>query len=214
MKFTQPSDDILIVKVEANAFAFLFLVCFIVLGSMAALQYARTGSMHSERFQGSVGGAAMGLLGFLFMFERSVFVFDGVQRQVRWHRRRALRKRAGVIPFGMIQSVAMQSPLGDEGVPSRRIVLVLPGQEIPISMGYFPDHGDSCLMLGERIRQLIGLSERDRDLFMASVRAAIESGRITEAVRLLREEKQMSLEEAKQRVDAMRRDAATEQENR
>jgi ribosomal protein L7/L12 len=69
-------------------------------------------------------------------------------------------------------------------------------------MGYDTDPDGSCLRLAETIRQFIGVPTQD-DL-MARVRAVVSHGNIIEVVHLLRQERQLSLTEAKQLVDAIR----------
>jgi hypothetical protein len=98
MKVVQKTDYSLLVKSDDLAFAGLFFVCFIVFAVLAAVQYfSYPGAFHSESFQGAVGAALTGLVGFLALFERSTFVFDRGLRVVRWQRQRALRRRSGVV---------------------------------------------------------------------------------------------------------------------
>ena len=55
----------------------------------------------------------------------------------------------------MITAVDVQVPLGDEGVPRRRIVLVLRQEEIPHSVGYKRDADGACLRLAEELRRFV-----------------------------------------------------------
>jgi ribosomal protein L7/L12 len=75
-----------------------------------------------------------------------------------------------------------------------------------LSIGYDSDGDGSCLKLAEVIRQFIGLPAQD-DL-MAGVLVAVNQGNVIEAVRLLREGRQLSLTQAKQMVDSLRESAA------
>ncbi len=150
-----------------------------------------------------MGAALTGLVGFLAIFERSTFVFDRDRRQLCWERQRAWGKRSGVEAFEDIRSVATPRPLGDDGTPSRRVVLLLKEQELPLSIGYAPDPDGACLLLADTIRQFIGEAPLKEDV-MVRVREAVNRGAVIVAIRLLREEKQLSLTEAKQRVDEMR----------
>lgn len=156
MTVSRPSDGTLVVEADDNRFAVLFLAIFVALAVLAIVVYVRDPlAVATERFQGSVGGATMGLVAFLITFERSEFVFDHRRREVRWRRRRALRAHAGTIPFAAITDVAARQPLGDEGVSSRRVVLVTVQGEIPLSAAYRTDANDACLRLADELRRFV-----------------------------------------------------------
>ena len=90
-----------------------------------------------ERSKGCLGAASIFILTFLAAFERSVFVFNSRRRMVEWTRRRALSRRSGNIPFGEVQAVVAQSTMGESGaasIPSRRIVILTKGKELPLSV--------------------------------------------------------------------------------
>jgi hypothetical protein len=212
MRIVRQTEDALIVESDGRVVAGVFLVCFIAFAVFAGVKYfTDANAVHGESFQGALGAALMGLLGFLAVFERSTFDFDGRARALHWHRQRAFRRRAGVVAFGEIQAVVAQRPIADDGIPSRRVVLRLAGEELPLSIGYDSDGDGRCLRLAEAIRQFVGLPMQD-DL-MASVQAAVNRGNGIEAVRLLREERQLSLTEAKRLVDSIRDSAAAGKEN-
>jgi hypothetical protein len=79
MKIVQETAQSLIVKSNGLVLAGVFLAGFIVFGAMAVVKYfSQPGAIHGESFQGAVGAALTGLIGFLAVFERSTFVFDRV----------------------------------------------------------------------------------------------------------------------------------------
>ena len=71
------------------------------------------------------------------------------------------------------------------------------GRDLPMAAGYAPDAGDAILKLGDRIRGIIGREPGPA----AAIRGLVASGRAIEAIRVLREDQGLSLDEAKRRVD-------------
>jgi hypothetical protein len=122
--------------------------------------------------------------------ETSRFVFDPARRTVEWRRRFLFRERGGTLPFDAIEQVELQVPIGDDGIPSRRVALRLrDGGELPLTVGYAVDFDGS--------RRALALRLRDEARRLAS------SGRIIEAVKHVRRETGVSLTEAKRRVDEL-----------
>jgi len=111
---------------------------------------------------------------------------------------RFLRRRGGAIPFDAVREVAVESPLGDEGIPSRRV---------PLTVVFEPDPSDVRLQLGDEIRRVIGAEDpvaASDDALMASVRAAVRAGDDLEAIRLLRGSRDLGLTAAKDLVDEIK----------
>jgi hypothetical protein len=53
--------------------------------------------------------------------------------------------------------VLVERPIGDDGTPSRRIVLkTATGDDIPMTVGYRPDADGAVLHIASRIRVLLG----------------------------------------------------------
>lgn len=160
MTVRRPPDGTLVVDAGDNRWAFVFLALFVALAGMAVSTYRTVPyALATERFQGSVGGATMTLVGFLVTFERARFVFDPHRREVRWRRRRVFRARDGTIPFAAITAIIAQRPLRDDGAPRRRLVLTLADGEVPLTAGYARDADDRALRLAAELRQLVGLAD-------------------------------------------------------
>ncbi|MFP5211809.1 MAG: SRPBCC domain-containing protein, partial [Acidobacteriota bacterium] len=119
------------------------------------------------------------------------FVFDLRHRMVDWSRRRALSRKRGTVPFDSIRAVVAQTPIGDHGIPSRRIALLTHEGELPLSVAYSPDNGNECLRIAAELNRAIGRPTDDP--LSHSLRGAVEAGRSLEAIRLLRQERPMSL---------------------
>ena len=155
MRVVRSTSDDFVVVFDDVPFARVFLAASVLLGVLGVVQLARVpGGIQDERVLGCIVGTGLCLLGFFAVFERTEFAFDRRARVVRWKRRRAFRRRAGEIPFDRIESVAVQSPIGDEGVPSRRVALITRDGEVPLTLAFAPDHGER-VALADRIRRFV-----------------------------------------------------------
>jgi hypothetical protein len=155
MQSTQEPDGKLVVTHDSMPFSrFLALIGLVLLGTAAYdVTFGRRGE---DRLVGLLCGAATCLLAALLVLEKTRFVVDPNARRVSWRRRWGLRVREGTIAFDDVRSVGVQVPLGDEGVPSRRICFQLRNApEVPVTVGYAPDLGDEMSKLSLRIDRLI-----------------------------------------------------------
>ena len=161
---------------------------------------------NEEQFVGRLAGAGVLAIVALVLSENSRFTFDRRRRLATWQLRWAFSTKTGTLPFDQIETVVVETPIGDEGVPSRRAVIKTAGRDIPLSVGYRPDGDGECLALAIRIRAFIGcdsdLTMSSDDVIMDSVRAALRAGRTLDAIRLVRQHRGLSLEEAKKLVDS------------
>ena len=158
------------------------------------------GPRGTDHLAGLLGAASTCLLVAIVFLERAWFQFAPATRIVTWRRRWALRQRSGSIPFGSVQSVLVERPIGDDGTPSRRIVLkTIAGEDIPMTVGYRPDADGAVLHIADRIRVLLG--HDSGATHMHNVRALIAAGKTIDAIRILREEEGLSLVDAKRRVE-------------
>jgi hypothetical protein len=161
------------------------------------------GARGDARLIGLAGGIATCLVGGIVMLETSSFTVDASTRCIQWSRRWAFQRRAGRIEFHDIAHVATERPIGDTGIPSRRIVLHLRnGETVPITVGYRPDVGDQISRAAEQLRRVIG--HQPVPPVDDSVRALLARGRSVEAIKLLVEEQQLPLRDAKARVERLR----------
>jgi len=160
------------------------------------------GARGAGRLAVLLGAAGTCLLVAIILLERARFEFASGTRVVTWRRRWALRHHSGSIPFGSIQRVLVERPIGDDGTPSRRITLkTITDEEIPMTVGYRPDADGAVLHIADGIRVLL---DHDNDAtHMPNVRALIAAGKTIDAIRLLREEEGLSLPDAKHRLDEL-----------
>lgn len=203
MESREEADGTLIVSHDSRRLAlFLFTLGALFLATLA---YDLTlGTRGTQRAMGLVGAAATCLLSGLMFFESARFAFDARRRRIDWRRRFAFSRRAGSLLFEEIRDVAIETPIGDDGVPSRRIAFKLAdGSALPMSAGFSPDHGDVTLALAGRIRTVLGIAP-DHDGSRA-LAALVAAGRTVEAAKLLIQTKGLSLEQAMQQIQAMKR---------
>lgn len=180
---------------------------------LGVLAYDLTiGSRGDDRAVGLIGAALTCLGAGLLFLERSRFVFDTRGQRIEWSRRHGLRRRHGQLRFDEIADVFAHSPIGDEGTPSRRVVLKLKdGSELPLTVGFAVDPQDAQLLLAQRLRALLidqgranraGAAADDID---DNLRALVHAGRDMDAIRLLRETRRLDLLAAKQRIEELKR---------
>ena len=158
------------------------------------------GARGTERLVTLFGATATCVILAIVFRERAWFQFASDTRTVTWRHRWALRQRSGSMPFGSIQSVLVERPIGDEGTPSRRITLrTTDGRKIPIAIGYRPDADGTIVRIASRIRAVLGHGADATH--MSNVRALIAAGKTIDAIRVVREEEGLSLVDAKRRVE-------------
>lgn len=155
---------------------------------------------NNDRRIGLIGASITCLL-FMLVAEKSDFVFDAATRRLTWTRRVGLRRSAGVVPFEEIRQVVIRSAIGTDAVaPSRRIVLLTRGGELPLSAGYSPS--DQYEADAERLRMFLGRTGSDP--LASSVEALVAAGRDLDAIRELRLARGLSLAEAHAEVKRIR----------
>jgi hypothetical protein len=206
MKLEDQIDGSLVVAYDSRSLTRLMLVLMTLFLGVAGYDVF-IGIRGMDRLPGLLGAAGTCLgIGILFL-ESARFHFVAATRTVTWRRRWALRERSGSLPFSSIQSVRAERPLGDDGTPSRRILLrTNDGKEIPVTVGYQPDPDGTVLQIAARIRLLLGHNSEMTQ--PEELKLLIATGRKIEAVRVLRENEGLSLTEAKQRVDELTRKAS------
>jgi hypothetical protein len=115
------------------------------------------GSRGDDRLIGLAGASATTIIAGIVMRERSRFVFDPFKRTIVWNRTWGFRQRSGMLRFEDVEHLLVQTPIGDTGIPSRRICLkTRAGVEVPLTIGYRPDHGDAIRAAADRIRTVLG----------------------------------------------------------
>jgi len=161
------------------------------------------GTRGDERMIGLLAGAATCALTALVMLEQINFRVDPQSRLIEWQQRWGFRQRAGVTPFADVRHVSVEQPIGDTGVPSRRVCLHLAdGSLLPITVGYRPDGDGQISKAADKLRAVLGQRPPTP---AESAGILIAQGRTVEAIKILVDREGLSLAEAKDRVDQIRR---------
>lgn len=157
----------------------------------------------TEKAIGCIGAAAVFAIFYLAAYERSVFVFNLRNRSIKWSRRRVLSQRQGILTFAQVKSVVALMPIGDDGTPSRRVVLLTDKGELPISLAYKPDINNESLAIAARLNDIVR-GHPAADPVIDGVQALIDADKTLDAIRMLRTERNLSLTEAHEMVEKLK----------
>ena len=203
MKVEEPVAGTLVITYDSFGLTKLMLAVMALILWVAAYDLL-IGTRGTDRLVALLASAATCLLIGIVFLETTWFEFSGATRLITWRRRWAFRERSGTLPFAAVQSVLVETPLGDDGTPSRRISLrTMDGVAIPITVGYRPDPDRTVLQIADRIRTILGHGSEETGT--TNVEALVGAGKIIDAIRFLRQEEGLSLVQAKQRVAELTR---------
>jgi len=201
MKLEESADGTITVSYDGRSLTRVMLVVATLFLGVAGYDVF-LGARGTDRLLGLLASAVTCLLVAVAFLETACFQFGRAVKTVTWRRRWGLRERSGSIAFANIRAVLVERPIGDDGTPSRRIALkTTDGTIVPITVGYRPDPEGSIVDIAGRIRALLGHDAAQTH--QSHVEALVADGKLVEAIRVLREEEQLSLVEAKRRVDAL-----------
>lgn len=194
-------DGSLLITYDSTRWTRLSIGATLLLLGTAVYDYV-IGARGDERVIGLLGAATtLAVIG-IVMLEQARFRFDPATRLIEWDQRWAFRRRAGITPFSEVTHVSVDVPIGDRGIPSRRVVLHLAGGILlPMTVGYKPDVDGSISRTADTLRVTLGHRPPTTE---DSVRLLITLGRRIDAVKLLREREGMSLTEATRRVEQIK----------
>ena len=203
MDTREEPDGSLLLTYDSSLWTKWLIGATLVLLGTAAYDYF-IGTRGDERLIGLLGGAATCAITALVVLEQSNFRVDPRSRLIEWEQRWGFRQRAGVTPFADVKHVSAERPIGDSGVPSRRVCLHLAdGSLLPSTVGYRTDADERISKAAEQLRRVLG--QPVVPTAAESARAMIEQGRTVEAIKIFVEQEGLSLAEAKDRVDQIRR---------
>ena len=197
MKILKDTHSELVVEENSVLLRGMMVVAVLCLFGSAALYFGQE-TPDMQKVKGLLFTSAFFAAFFVIFYEKSVFIFDRTGQWLRWKRYRLFRHRNGQLSFGQLESVLLQTQIGNsQGKPSRRVVLQTHEGELPLTITY--DASDENETIAQRIREL--LKQSPETLVSDSVEALVRQGRTIDAVRLLRTEDSLSLTEAKARVE-------------
>ena len=203
MDTREDADGSLLLTYDSSLWTKWLIGATLVLLGTSAYDYF-IGARGDERIIGLLAGSATTAIAALVMLEQSTFRVDPTSRVIEWEQRWGFRRRAGFTPFADIKHVSAERPIGDSGVPSRRVCLHLAdGSLLPITVGYRPDADQRITSAAEALRRVLGHNAVPAPA--ESARAMIEQGRAIDAIKILVEREGLSLTDAKDRVDKIRR---------
>jgi len=207
MNVEEAADGTLVVTYDGRGLTRLMLAATALLVAVAGYDVV-AGARGTERLIGLLASAATCFVVAIVFHETARFEFSRPTHLVTWRRRWGFLKRSGTVPFGAIQSVMVERPLGDDGAPSRRINLrMVNGAAIPLTVGYQSDVDGAILKVADRIRAVLGHNAQETR--SADVSTLVAAGKMIEAIKVLRETEGLTLTDAKQRVDDLRRKASS-----
>jgi molybdopterin-binding protein len=106
-----------------------------------------------------------------------------------------------------VKSVIAPTPIGDNGIPSRRVVLITDDGELPICTAFTPDIDDEYLTIATRLNNVMK-GQISEDSVGDCVQALVQAGKIMDAIRMQRTDKNMPLTEAHEMVAKLKATAA------
>ena len=203
MDTREDADGSLVLTYDSSLWTKWLIGATLVLLGTAAYDYF-IGARGDQRLIGLLAGAATTALSALVVLEQSTFRVDPRSRLIEWEQRWGFRRRAGITTFADIKHVSAERPIGDSGVPSRRVCLHLAdGSLLPVTVGYRTDADQKITKAAEALRTALGQDAVPSPA--ESARVMIEQGRTVEAIKILVEREGLSLADAKHRVDQIRR---------
>jgi hypothetical protein len=157
MTATREADGSLVLSYDSSRLSKWAVAGTIVLLATAGYDHF-IGPRGDDRLIGLLGAATTLALIALVLLEQSRFRFDPSTRLIEWESRWAFSRRRGLLQFADVQHVSVDVPIGDSGVPSRRVVLHLSnGTLLPVTTGYRPDSDGAIARAAEEIRGILGL---------------------------------------------------------
>ncbi len=146
----------------------------------------------------AIGLVLAGCLVAFFGIERAIFDCD--RREIRWSKRKLFRHRSGRLSFDEVAAVTLETLSSSESVPAARVVLLTETGKLALT-----DHYSGSPLLWrpilERIEAILDLGSEGS--LEESLRSLMAQGRKIDAIRLLRSERSLSLEEAKAHIDKL-----------
>lgn len=202
MQTRTDADGSLLLTYDSAGLSAALFVFAVILIATAGYDYF-IGPRGTDRLIGIIGGVATCGLSGLMMLERVRIRVDPRTRTIDWTRRWGLRRRSGLVSFDDITAVTTERPLGDDGTPSRRIVVTTrDNRTVPFTVGYHSDADSELIRLADRVRDLIGSGGQPAD----HLQSLVDAGRTLDAIKYARETRGLSLTDAKSLVDGMKKE--------
>ncbi|MGA9586250.1 MAG: hypothetical protein WBQ95_13030 [Terracidiphilus sp.] len=186
--------------VDSSIWVSMFLLCVAVPIVYASMSHRKPNWLWAAGF--------FMLFAFLF-WRKEVVVFDAARQQAAWRRRRAFKAASGMVPFGEIKGIGMESSSGGNNVLVNRLTILTSGQPVPMS-DVFAAGRKHYEGLRTEILEFLHLPDAGAEVPGSGQRSSIESllmqGRKIDAVELLRSSEKIGLSEAVNRVNKLEKE--------
>jgi hypothetical protein len=130
-------------------------------------------------------------------------VFDAGKQQASWWRRRAFKAASGVVPFGEITGIGMESSTAENNVLTYRLTILTSDKPVPMSDVYAGNRAHYEALKAE-ISQFLHVDNVEMPAAGVdenSIRSLLSQGRKVDAIELVRASEHIGLTEAVNRVN-------------
>jgi hypothetical protein len=197
MHVTRKTNQELVVMDSLAWLSVLFLCGF------AALAYR----FYLEPSRNAVFGLGLVLLFVIIPLRRETVVFDAALQQARWKRLRTFKVASGTIPFSDITGIGIEALASGRGGATYRLAIQTADKPVPMSDAY----GNSRAHYESLQAEIVAFLHLDGAKAApaydvgdeASIRSLLMEGRKIEAIKLLRNRRDIGLAEAKDQVDSI-----------
>lgn len=200
MRVTKDDREQLIIETKPGFLDWFLLAWMLIMVFFFVKSYLEV-PRNMRDVYGSAGVSLFLFFAYAMFYERAVFNFNKISKQLIWKRKRFFKVNEGIVSFSNIKNVVLQNSMSGDSTPNTRIMISTDEQQIPLTSSYIGDD-NLCIKIAKKIRQAV--NHPDRDLVIESVEEMIRNGQDMEAIRLLRIEKGLSLVEAKEEIQRIK----------
>lgn len=197
MKISKDTNEQLVIESKPGLLGWFLLVWAFAMLFFLVKSYFEIPRNMKNVFGAGAGGLFI-FFAYMVFYEKTVFNFNKISKQLIWRRRRFLKNTEGIISFHNIKNVVLQNNSGNESTSNVRVALITNTEQIPLTTAYL-GNDDLCIIIAKKVRDAI--KHPGRDLVMDGVKEMVNNAHEIEAIKLLRTEKGLSLAEAKKEVE-------------
>ena len=199
MKITKDSQDLVVIEHKPGLFEYILSIASIFL-IITFFEIILLTPEDKKNLLGAAFGCIFIISALALFYEQNEFKFNTISRQLSWKRNRFFKKTDGILSFHNIKNVVIQT-YSNKNSSLSRVVLKTDSEDLPLTISYIGNHG--CRKVTEKLHSLFKFESRD--LVMDSVFEMVSKGNEIEAIKLLRNEKEISLTEAKNVVTDLKK---------
>jgi hypothetical protein len=194
MKITKDSQDLVVIEHKPGLFEYVLSIASIFL-IYTFFEILLLTPEDKKNLLGAAFGCIFIISALALFYEQNEFKFNPISRQLSWKRNRFYKKTEGMLFFHNIKNVVIQT-YSKKNSSLSRVVLKTDKEDLPLTISYIGNHG--CRKVTDKLHSL--LEFESRDLVMDSVFEMVSKGKEIEAIKFLRNEKEISLTKAQQIV--------------